>query len=251
VILYHCVPKAARRFVVKKLLRAFPGWTTLEYYEPMTLETPQANPDELPILFDPSREILRRFDYPHLRAIDFCYGVFSTDRFRKKAGDYSFTFLRHPIDRFYSGYHHAHHHLTAGTEARQDGSGQVLYRRRYPEMVDLFSGTLESYVDRFVAAKGRFRFNRKGTIYGPIDELFFSPTNLAEHDFIGIVEHMPESLAILNRDLGARLRDDGRINEGPPVSKSRYGEAELARVFAGDIDTFECYRAALLARSRG
>jgi hypothetical protein len=248
VILYHCVPKAARRFVVKKLLRAFPQWVSWEYYEPMTIESGEQSPGELPLLFHPPGEKLVRFDYANLRSIDFSFGVFASERFRKEPGDYSFTFLRNPIDRFYSGYYHAHHYLTTGTEASQDGSRRVRYRERYPEMVELFSGTLESYVDRFVEGKGRFRFHRNGVVFGPIDELFFFPKTLEQHDFVGIAEHMPESLAILNRALGAKLRDDGRINEGPPVPRSRYGEKKLAKIFAGDLAVFKRYRAALLAR---
>jgi hypothetical protein len=236
------VPKAARRFIVKKLLREWPNKNVWEYYEPMELETEQTNPAELPILFDPTREKIRRFDYVQLRAIDFCFGVFSADRFRKEPGDYSFTFIRDPIDKFYSGYYHAYHHLMTGTEVAQDGSRRVRYRERYPEMVELFSGSLESYVDRFVAAKGRIRFNRNGMVYGPIDELFFFPKNLAEHDFVGIVERMPESLAILNRHVGVNLVDDGRINEGPPIPRKRYGEKALKKLFAADIDAYHHYR---------
>jgi hypothetical protein len=244
-ILYHCVPKAARRFVVKKLLRAFPHWNTLEYYEPMTIESGAQDPGELPLLFDPPGEKLRRFDYPNLCGIDFCYGVFATERYRREPGDFSFTFLRNPIDRFYSGYYHAHHYLTTGTETSQDGSGQVRYRQRYPEMVELFSGSLQNYVERFVAGKGRFRFRRNGVVFGPIDELFFFPKNLEAHDFIGIAEDMPKSLAILNRRIGSKLVDDGRINEGPPVPRERYGEKQLAKVLAADIESFHEYRAKL------
>ncbi len=245
-ILYHCVPKAARRFIVGKMLRAFPAMRSREHYEPMQLETPQTNRTELSLLFDPPDEPIQRFDYQRLRGVDFCFGVFSTRRFRKQPGDYSFTFLRHPLDRFYSGYHHAHHHLANRTEASQDGSRAVRYRERFPEMVELFSGDLRTYVSRFVESEGRIRFNRGGTVFGPIDELFFFPTNLEMHDFVGIVEHMPRSLAILNDHLGSDIADDGRINQGPVQKPERIGEVELTRLFARDIETFNRYERRLI-----
>ena len=62
-ILYHCVPKAARRFIVGKMLRAFPAMRSREHYEPMQLETPQTNRAELSLLFDPPDEPIQRFDF--------------------------------------------------------------------------------------------------------------------------------------------------------------------------------------------
>jgi hypothetical protein len=246
-LIYHCVPKAARRFIIKKLLAERPSMYSHEYYEPMQLFSEQQNPNELSILFDPSREKLRRFDFKLLKNIDFCFGVFSADKYRREPEDYSFTFIRHPVERFYSGYYHAHNHLMKGTEKSQDGSRMVQYRERYPEMVELFSLDLKTYVKRFLDCEGKIRFDRNGTIFGPIDEIFFLPTNLHEHDFVGVVEMMDESLEILNKHLGTKIKNDGKINEGPPHPSKRYGVKELTKFFADDIKTFNDYKAKIKA----
>jgi hypothetical protein len=246
VIIYHCVPKAARRFLATHMMRAFPAARVREIYEPMQLDTPQTNKAELSLLFDPADEPIQRFDHSRLQGFDFCFGAFSTRRFHKEPGDYSFTFLRHPVERFYSAYYYAHHHITNGTEAIRDGSRTVRYRQRFPEMVELFGLDLERYVERFIEGNGRIRFNRGGTIFGPIDEIFHYPTNLDVHDFVGIVEHMPQSLGILNDHLGTAIADGERLNKGPVVKRERIGEGELTRLFARDIETFHQYESRLV-----
>ena len=245
-IIYHCVPKAARRFIATHMLRALPALRVREYYEPMQLDTPQMGKAELSLLFEPADEPIQRFDHRRMQGFDFCFGVFSTRRFRKEPGDYSFTFLRHPLDRFYSGYYYGHHHIANGTEAVKDGSRSVRYRERFPEMVEFLGLDLKTYVARFIEGNGRIRFNRGGTVFGPIDEIFFYPTNLEAHDFVGIVEHMPRSLGILNDHLGTAIADGERINKGPVDKRERIGEAELTRLFAKDIETFHRYEERLL-----
>jgi hypothetical protein len=106
--------------------------------------------------------------------------------------------------------------------------------------------SLINHVDTFINANGKILFDRKGTVYGPIAELFFFPKNLEQHDFVGVMEHMPQSLAILNRDLGTKIVDDGKINENPTTPAKRYGESKLARIFAEDIESFLRYEARLL-----
>ncbi|HVG34086.1 MAG TPA: sulfotransferase family 2 domain-containing protein [Pyrinomonadaceae bacterium] len=242
-LIYHCVPKAARRFIIKKLLAEFPRMYSYEYYEPMRIFAGRQNPDELGILFDPAQEMLRRFDFKRLKSIDFSFGVFSADRYRRERDDFSFTFIRHPVERFYSGYYHAHNHLMKRTEKSQDGSRMVRYRERFPEMVELFCSDLKTYVRRFLDSGGKIRFDRPGTVYGPIDEIFFLPKNLHEHDFVGVVELMDESLEILNRRLGTKIKNDGRVNEGPARPAKRYGVKALTEFFAEDIEKFNAYKA--------
>jgi hypothetical protein len=78
-----------------------------------------------------------------------------------------------------------------------------------------------------------------------IRETFFLPENLAQHDFVGVVERMPESLALLNELLSTQICNDGKINTGPPSEAPRYREPELTKLFAEDIAVYESYRAAV------
>ena len=250
-IIYHCVPKAARRFLLKKLRIEFPRKYLYEHYEPMDLYAEQTNPDELSVLFDRSMRKIYRIDPLRRRRIDIFSGLFTAKKFWKKKDDFSFTFIRHPVDRFYSGYYYAHHYLSTGTEKSRDGSGRVRYRERYPEMVDFFCQDIESFVKTFLNSQGKIRFNRNGTSYGPINEIFFLPSNLDQHDFVGVVETMSESLEILNCHLGTNIQNDERVNENPSSSRSRYGEEELMKFFAADIEVFERYKAKLVSWRSG
>jgi hypothetical protein len=203
---------------------------------------PNARPGELPVLFDPDQAPIGQFDLRRLKGCDFCFGVFASSRLEKRPGDFLFTFIRHPIDRFFSGYHYAHRHLVDGTEMTKDASGSVVYRKRFPEMVRLFSGGVEQYVRTFLDAGGQIRFDRDGLVYGPIEELFQLPARLDRFDFVGVVERMGPSLALLNRRLNLNLVDGGRVNAGPPGPRLRWGEAELGRFFAEEIELFERYK---------
>lgn len=246
-IIYQCVPKAARRFIVKKMLAARNWGRVKEYYEPMRIYKPRTEPiaDELPVIFDTEQRPIGEFDPYRLKGYDFCYGVFSSSRRQKRPQDFLFTFIRHPIDRFFSGYYHAHRHLIEGTEMMQDASRSVIYRKRYPEMVRLFQGSVENYVRTFLDAGGQIRFERNGLVYGPIEELFQFPPDLDQFDFIGVVERMAPSLAHLNQRLGLKLVDDGPINSGPTGPRPRWGEAELQRFFAREIEIFDFYKSRL------
>lgn len=246
-IIYHCVPKAARRFLIKKLRIEFPRMYFHEHYEPMELFVEQTNPGELSILFDRSLPRIYRIDPARLKRIDIFFGVFAGKKVWKKKGDFSFTFIRHPVDRFYSSYYYGHHYLSTGTEKLRDRSGRVRYRERYPEMVDFFCQDIKSFVETFLKSQGKIRFNRNGTSYGPIDEIFFLPNNLDQHDFVGVVELMSESLGILNHHLGTSIQNDERVNEGPVSSRSRYGEEELMKFFAADIEVFDRYKAKIVS----
>lgn len=246
-IIYHCVPKAARRFLIKKLQIEFPDLYFYELYEPMQLYTKQTNPDELSILFHPSLRRIYRIDPLLLKRIDVFSGLFTAKMFWKKKEDFSFTFVRHPVDRFYSAYYYIHHHLTNGTEISRDGSGRVHYRERYPEMVDFFCQDIKAFVKAFLNSQGKIRFYRNGTIYGPIDESFYLPNNLDQHDFVGVVELMSESLEILNDYLGTSIQNDERVNENPSRFRVRYGEEELMKFFAADIEVFESYKAKIVS----
>ncbi|CAN5718789.1 hypothetical protein BH11PSE6_BH11PSE6_26760 [soil metagenome] len=245
-IVFHSLPKAARRFLTAKLLAELRRLRAKQYYEPMQLLTVQP-PGQLPILFEPAGEPLCRFDLAHLRKIDFSFGVFAAERFQHVAGDYSFTFIRHPVDRFYSAYYYGNHHLTCPPTQSGVGTGRVRYRERYPEMVALFSQDLAGFVRQFLDCDGQIRFDRDGTIYGPIDEIFYLPKNLGQHDMVGVVESMDQSLDLLNAGLGTRIANDRRINQGPARPARPWGRAALTRFFADDIATFERYRAKLAA----
>jgi hypothetical protein len=126
-----------------------------------------------------------------------------------------------------------------GTEATADGSRSVLYRKRYPEMVRLFTGGVEHYVRSYLDSGGQIRFDRDGLVCGPIEELFQFPAHLDRFDFVGVVERMGPSLALLNRWLNLKLVDDGPINAGPPGPQPRWGVAELEHFFAQEIEMFE------------
>jgi hypothetical protein len=240
-IIYQSVPKAARRFITAKLLTAFPRAHVREYYETMQLYTEQS-PENLSVLFEPGTTELERFDRRNLRRNDICFGVFPSAWLRPQPGDFTFTFIRHPVDRFFSGYHHASRNLLAGTEVARPGSTRVRYRQRYPEMVALFSNGLENYVRTFLDSGGNIRFNRNGMIYGPIPELFYLPPTVGTLDFVGIVEDMPTSLARLNSHLGTNITNGTPINAAPDPNYPRWGEAALTRFLAADIATFEACR---------
>lgn len=242
-IIYHCVPKAARRFLLKKLRMEFPRKYIYDHYEPMDLYAEQTNPDELSVLFDPSMRKIYRIDPLRRKRIDIFNGLFTAKKFWKKKGDFSFTFIRHPVDRFYSAYYYTHYHLSRGSEKSRDGSGRVRYRERYPEMVDFICQDIKGFVKTFLDNQGKIRFDRCGTSYGPINEMFFLPDNLDQHDFVGVVEIMSESLKILNRHLGTNIQNDERVNENPSSTRSRYGEEELMKFYAADIEVFERYKA--------
>jgi hypothetical protein len=241
-VIYHCVPKAARRFLIQKLQKEFPFLYFYELYEPMQLYTEQTDLNELSILFHPSLQRIYRIDPLLLKRIDVFSGLFPAKLFWKKKGDFSFTFIRHPVDRFYSAYYYINHYLTNGTEKKRDLSGRVHYRERYPEMVDFFCQDIKNFVKTFLDCQGKICFDRNGTKYGPIDESFFLPNNLDKHDFVGVVELLTESLEILNDHLGTSIQNDERVNENPARLRIRYGEEELMKFFAADIETFERYK---------
>lgn len=248
-IIFHSLPKAARRFLTVKLLGDLRRRHARQYYEPMQLLTPE-RPGRLPILFEPRGEKLRRFELERLRKIDISFGVFGADRLDRQDGDYLFTFIRHPVQRFYSTYYYGRHHLAEGGQS-DIGNGRVRYRERYPEMVDLFRLDLKAFVGRFLDCDGQIRFDRDGTLFGPIDEMFFLPRQLDRYDLVGVVEMMDQSLDRLNAGLGTRIANDRRVNTGPGRPARPYGAADLTRFFAGDIALFEQYRAALSPERQG
>jgi hypothetical protein len=100
---------------------------------------------------------------------------------------------------------------------------------------------------RFLDCGGDLRFDRGGTIYGPIEESFFLPRNLVDHDVVGIMELMDETLVVLNRALRIGMRNEGMVNRNPAADRQRYGEAELKRLFETDTETYHRHRDRLRA----
>lgn len=241
-IVFHSLPKAARRFLTMKLLGAFRRRYARQYYEPMQLFTAQP-PGRLPILFEPPGKKLCRFDLQRLRKVDISFGVFGAEKLEREEGDYLFTFIRHPVDRFYSTYYYGRHHLVEGQS--DVGTGIVRYRDRYPEMVELFSLDIKGFVRRFLDCGGQIRFDHDGGAFGPIDEMFFLPKDLDRYDMVGVVEAMDRSLDLLNAGLGTCIANDRKINAGPPRPASPHGVEELTRFFAEDIALFERHRTLL------
>jgi hypothetical protein len=75
-IIYQCVPQAARRFLVRKMLAARNWGRVKGYYEPMRVYVlrPEPRPGELPLLFDPDQVRIGQFDRRRLQGYDFCFG---------------------------------------------------------------------------------------------------------------------------------------------------------------------------------
>jgi hypothetical protein len=245
-LIFHSLPRAARRMVTRQLLAQLRGLKRFQYYEPMRLYTPQPKEQRYRILFDEADGKLFRVDPYHLRNIELCFGVFSARKFDKRSGDFSFTVLRKPIDRFYSIYYYANYRLTHGT-VDPEAANLSHYKLRYPEMAELLSKDVKTFVRRFLDCGGDLRFDRNDTIYGPIEESFFVPRNLADHDVVGITELMDDTLGVLNRALGTDMRNEGITNRNPVTERPRYGEAELERLFEADTETYHHYRDRLLA----
>ena len=245
-LIFHSLPRAARRMLTRQLIGQMRERSRFQYYEPMHLFTPQPEDQRYRILFDEHERKLFRVDPYHLRNIELSFGVFSARKFAKRPGDFSFTVLRKPLDRFYSVYYYANYRLTRGTHD-PEAANISGYRQRYPEMADLLCQDVKTFVRRFLDCGGDLRFDRGGTIYGPIEESFFLPRNLADHDVVGIMELMDETLAVLNRALRIGMRNEGLVNRNPVADRQPYGAAELERLFEADTETYHRYRDRLRA----
>jgi hypothetical protein len=110
-LIFHSLPRAARRMLTRQLIGEMRGKNRFQYYEPMHLFTPQPADQRYRILFDESERKLFRVDPYHLRNIELCFGVFSAQKISKRPGDFSFTVLRDPLDRLYSVYYYANYRM--------------------------------------------------------------------------------------------------------------------------------------------
>ena len=99
-LIFHSLPRAARRMLTRQLIGQMRGRNRFQYYEPMHLFTPQPKDQPYRILFDESERKLFRVDPYHLRNIELCFGVFSARKSATRSGDFSFTVLRIGSTRF-------------------------------------------------------------------------------------------------------------------------------------------------------
>lgn len=237
-IIFHSLPRAARTTLSTMLVSALRRLKRYQVYEPMRVLSGAPAPGELPINFEPPGA-LYRVDPWKLRNIEFIFGFFSGEKIEKRPGDIVFTFLRHPVDRFYSAYFYTHHRVSNPRPDSRFGVPLVDYRRRYPEAAALLNLDQKSFVDHFLETRGELVFHRaNGLSYRLIEEAFFLPRNLERYDFIGIMEKMDESLAQLSEVLGVPLQIGPRLNAGPPP-EPRYREEEIRELYAEEIEIYE------------
>jgi hypothetical protein len=234
-IIFHSLPRAARTTLTHMLLAALPRLKRYQYYEPMRVLSGAPRAGELPINFEAAGPLYRVDPY-RLRDIELSFGFFSEQKIDKRPGDFLFTFLRHPVDRFYSVYFYAHWRVNNPRPGFD--LPRVEYRRRYPEAAALLELDQKAFVDHFLESRGELIFHREGLTYRLIEEAFFMQKQLERYDFVGIMERMEDSLAILSRQLGVTLVIGERLNAGPPPEK-RYRERDIRRLYAEEIERYE------------
>lgn len=237
-LIFHSLPRAARTTLTTMFVAALPRLKRYQYYEPMRVLAGSPREGELPILFDGDGP-LHRIDPYRLRPVEFSFGFFSERKIEKRPGDFLFTFLRHPVDRFYSGYFYAHWRVNNPRPGLT--LPRVEYRRRFPEAAALLELDQKSFVDHFLETRGELVFHRDGLSYRLIEEAFFMPKTLERYDFVGIMEKMDDSLRILSRHLGVPLSAGPRLNAGP-APEPRYREADIRRLYEEEIERYETFR---------
>ena len=140
--------------------------------------------------------------------------------FRRRAGDFVFTFLRNRVDMVYSNFAYTKARIERGD--RFPGWTEHQYRH--------FRGSLEDHIDTFLsedASDGAY------------------PPDLSLYDFVGITEEMDRSLMVLNRVLGTRIANCGTINSFP--CEKTYRRNELERKLARQLETYRGAREQLLS----
>jgi hypothetical protein len=246
-IIFHSLPRAARTTLSAMFVEALRDRKRYQVYEPMRILSGAPAAGELPIQFEPIAP-LPRVDPWKLRNIEFVFGFFSERKIEKRDGDFLFTFLRHPVDRFYSGYFYAHFRVNNPRPDSRFGLPKVDYRRRFPEAAALLDLDQKTFVDHFLDRRGELVFHRGEHLsYRLIEEAFFLPKQLDRYDFIGIMEKMDESLALLGERLGVPLRLGPRLNAGPPP-EPRCREDDIRALYADEIEIYEHYSSALQSR---
>jgi hypothetical protein len=134
---------------------------------------------------------------------------------RRRPGDYAFTFLRDRVDMVYSNYHYMRARVVRGDRFEPWAAGAN----------EAFGRSLEEHVDSLLAAAA------------PDHEY---PPDLGLYDFVGITEEMTRSLAALGRAIGAELRNDRVVNSVP--GPKEYRRAELAAKYARERELYRLAR---------
>lgn len=145
---------------------------------------------------------------------------------RLQADDYFFTFLRHPVDIIYSRYAYL---------AKYNDSKK--YNILSDSQKQFYEMTIDEHIDKLMSGE------LKPAVYGKAD----TKVDFDAFSFVGIVEDMDQSLAVLNKDLGTHIMNNTVINKGPGIDNS-YRREDLEKVCEPEIEIFENFREKLAKR---
>lgn len=194
--------------------------------------------------------------------IELLFGVFPGSRLNnegsKLKGDFSFTFLDHPVNQAYNIYYYLNflrerlYNIISypyKKYQRPDQESVSLQNILYCNFTKLYP-TIENYIDNLIINKGKFMFNNYGIKFTIFPEHFGNYTSgYQDHDFYGIIESNNlalKSIEILNssksfKDINLEIKPkhiDRFLKRSSIIKNIDYRKDEVSNLLEEDIEFY-------------
>ena len=175
-------------------------------------------------------------------------------------GDFSFTFLDHPVSQVYNIYYYLNflrkrlYNIIGYPYKKEErplnqesvSLQNILYchfKKLYP--------TIENYIDNFIKFKGQFIFNNYGVKFNLFPEHFGEYTKgYKEHDFYGIIDSNENALKSLNILNNSEIFKKNNLviteehlkkflKKSSIIKPIDYRKNEIEKILKDDIDFYE------------
>ena len=166
-----------------------------------------------------------------LKDIDFLYGVFAGDLIKKRAGDFVFTILSHPVRHIYDLFDYLSFvNSTSDADARV-AEGVALFD-------EIVAAGSHRFIDRFLAGDREIVVAGRGF---DLIEDFFRFNFDVDYDFVGVEERIADAVETLSSRLEIPIKPSERLlsRRSSIASGSRYRYEDLRRSLLPEMAKYE------------